>query len=126
MTTLNDIKSTDWQPKIGEIGAIVEGLEDIAQCLNIIINTPQGSDPHRPLFGTNILQYLDNPVNTAVPNIVREAIEAIEIWEHRIKVVSIRPLIDGSTITLQVEWQPAAKDDMSYLTSIEVIKNDTA
>ncbi len=123
VTTINDIKSTDWQPKTGEIGAVVEGLEDINQCLKIILNTPLGSDPHRPLFGTNILQYLDSPINIAVPNIVREAVDAIETWETRIKLVAIKPVIDGEKITLMVEWQPAGEEERSYFTNIEVINN---
>jgi len=123
VTTINDIKSTDWQPKIDEIGAVVEGLEDIEQCLNIILNTPQGSDPHRPLFGTNILQYLDSPVNIAVPNIIREAVEAIETWETRIKLLAIRPVIDGDQITLRIEWQPVGEEERSYVTNVEVINN---
>lgn len=124
VTTINDIKSTDWQLKHGEIGTVVEGLEDIDQCMNIIINTPQGSDPHRPLFGTNILQYLDSPVNVAVPNIIREAIDAIETWETRIKILAINPVIDGSQITIRIEWQPVGEEERLYVTNVEVVRGD--
>ena len=46
-----NIRARDWQPALGEIGAVVVDLEDIAQAIRIIVTTPQGSDPHRPLFG---------------------------------------------------------------------------
>jgi hypothetical protein len=36
----------------------VEGIEDIRQSIRIILETPQGSDPLRPEFGSNIYQYI--------------------------------------------------------------------
>lgn len=101
---INEIKSVDWQPKLNEIGSIVEGIEDIDQCIRIILMTTKGSDPHRPEFGSNIFLYLDYPINEAIPNIIREAIDAINLWEQRIEITNIQSIIDDSQIILSIEW----------------------
>ncbi len=82
MTKLNEIKYVDWQFKLNGIGDVAEGVEDINQCIAIILNTPKGSDSHRPTFGSNILKYIDYPVNIAKANIAyRENLLRIKIQE---------------------------------------------
>ena len=104
MTVLNEIKYVDWQFKLNGIGEVAEGVEDINQCIALILNTPKGSDPHRPTFGSNILKYIDYPVNIAKANIIRETIDAITLWETRVKVNKTEVEIDGSSILIKVEW----------------------
>ncbi|NTU68920.1 MAG: baseplate protein [Chlorobiaceae bacterium] len=104
-TLITDINATDWSPKLGEIGAVVEELDDISQCIRIILTTPKGSDPHRPLFGSDIHLYIDYPIPEAIPHVIREAIDAITIWEPRIKLVKVAPVTDGAQLTLQIEWK---------------------
>ncbi len=102
--SINDIKSADWQPKLGEIGSVVESIEDINQCIRIILATPKGSDPHRPEFGSDIWKYVDYPVKEAIPNIIRESVDAINAWEQRINISKVKAEIVESTIALQIEW----------------------
>jgi phage baseplate assembly protein W len=110
MSTLNTYKniktitSKNWQPKLGAIGEVVENIDDINQCIEIIITTPKGSDPHRPEFGSNIHEYIDYPVNEAIPNIIREAIDAILMWEPRVTVSGIQVEINVSQVTFYIEW----------------------
>ncbi len=104
MTKIDDIKSVDWQPKLGEIGSVVEGVEDINQCIGIILTTPKASDPHRPEFGSDIWKYIDYPVNEAIPNIIREAIDAINTWEPRVEIKSIKAEVDMANVILKIEW----------------------
>ncbi|MDI8107065.1 baseplate protein, partial [Salmonella enterica subsp. enterica serovar Anatum] len=40
-----------WQPALQRPEEYVCGLDDIHQAIHIILRTPRGSDPHRPLFG---------------------------------------------------------------------------
>lgn len=101
---LDEIKSIDWQPKLGEIGAVVEDIDDINQCIRIILNSPKGSDPHRPEFGSDIWKYIDYPLNEAIPNIIQEAIDAINTWEPRINIKSIKAVVDVSNVILKIEW----------------------
>ena len=39
MTTLNEITYVDWQYKLNSIGSVAEGVEDINQCIAIILLT---------------------------------------------------------------------------------------
>lgn len=105
MANLQDIKSVDWQPKLNEIGSVVEDIDDIDQCIKIILMTRKGSDPHRPEFGSDIWQYIDAPVNVAIPNIIREAMDAINIWETRVQINTITAEINESNIVLFIDRQ---------------------
>lgn len=109
MTKLNEITYIDWQFKLNGIGEIAEGVEDINQCIALILNTPKGSDPHRPTFGSDILKYIDYPVNIAKANIIRETIDAITLWEKRIKVNSVLIDIQNEHLKIKVQWK--LKDD---------------
>jgi phage baseplate assembly protein W len=104
MATLKDITYVDWQLKMNTIGEVAQGVDDINQCIAIILTTPKGSVPHRPTFGSNIHKYVDYPVNEAVPNIVREATDAITEWEKRITVNSIQAEINQPQIKIKIEW----------------------
>lgn len=108
---LDEIKSADWQFKLNEIGSVAEGLDDIDQCIKIILMTRKGSDPHRPEFGSDVWQYIDYPVNEAIPNIIREAYDAINLWETRVRVNSITAEINESQITFQIERQIKYTDE---------------
>lgn len=85
------------QPLLGNIqaaaddgvGEVVSDLADIAQCFQIILNTPKGSDPHRPDFASNLFSYLDWPIQKATPHIVRESLRSILTWEPRVELIRI-------------------------------------
>ena len=51
-SSFKKITSIDWSSKLGSLGDIVEGLDDIRQCISIILGTQKGSLPHRLEFGT--------------------------------------------------------------------------
>jgi|YelNatPaOPRAMG01_1025707.scaffolds.fasta_scaffold04611_5 phage baseplate assembly protein W len=87
--TLADITSADWSLKLGAIGEVVQGIQDVDQCIRIILTTPKGSDVLRPTFGVDIWRYIDYPMNSAVPGIVREVSTAIALWEPRVSIVAI-------------------------------------
>ncbi|MGH7838630.1 MAG: GPW/gp25 family protein [Candidatus Binataceae bacterium] len=106
--TLADITSADWSlmldstaggvPGAG-LGNVVQGLQDVNQCVQIILTTPKGSDPLRPTFAIDLWQYVDYPISLATPAIVREVTEAIIHWEPRIDLigVTVAPVFDAST-----------------------------
>lgn len=104
MTNLNEITYVDWQLKLNSIGGVAEGVDDINQCIAIILLTRKGTVPHRPTFGSDIYKYIDSPANEAIPNIVREATDSITLWETRININSIEVEIEQSTLTVKVEW----------------------
>jgi uncharacterized protein len=106
--TLSDITSADWSLELDStaggvagagIGGVVQGLQDVNQCVQIILTTPKGSDPLRPTFAVDLWKYIDYPISAATPAIVREVTEAILLWEPRIDLlkVAVAPILDGST-----------------------------
>jgi phage baseplate assembly protein W len=104
---VNDITAIDWSPRLGSPGEVVTGLDDIEQCIAIVLLTRKGSVPHRPLFGCDIWRWLDAPASIAVPNIVREAVDALELWEPRLKVTGVTAIVTGAgSATVAVTWQP--------------------
>lgn len=110
--TLADIRSTDWSLKLDAIGSVVQGLEDIDQCIAIILTTPKGSDPLRPTFGADLWSFIDSPIGAAIPSIVREVGAAIAMWEPRVNLVAVNvtPANEGSSqsgahLNVSVTWQ---------------------
>lgn len=101
-TIFPDIKTNNWQISTIGVGYIAEGLADIRQCLDILLRTQKGTDPLRPQFGCDISEYVDRPLTIAIPNIIRSIIEAIEIWETRVVLKSIRYEINVSQVTFFV------------------------
>jgi phage baseplate assembly protein W len=94
MPTLSQIKSPVWTYSIVGSGTIAEGIAAIRQCIDIIIRTTKGTDPLRPLFGSDVYKYQDAPVNIAIPNIKKAILEAIEIWETRVSISRIVHRVD--------------------------------
>lgn len=101
-TKIQDIVSTNWQLSNQTIGQIAEGIDDIRQCIGIILTNTKGSDPLRPLFGSDIWRFIDNPVNTAVANISAEIIDCIGKWEQRIRIKELTYNITGSKIDFEL------------------------
>lgn len=118
MTNLSEIQYVDWQYKLNKIGSVAEGIEDINQCIAIILSTQKGSVPHRPTFGADVLQYVDAPVSVAKPNIIREVIDAINTWETRVNVDSVSVEIAESQLDIKVQW--SLKEDTNTTGTSEV------
>lgn len=97
----------DWQLALGQPGAIVTDLDDIGQCIRVILTTPKGSDPLRPEFGADAGQYIDYPIDQAAPHLVRVCWDAIELWEPRVELISIRPRLGDAPghLILQINWR---------------------
>ena len=98
--------SIHFSPSLADAGALVEGVGDIAQAIWIILNTPKGSDPLRPLFGSDLWRYIDAPLPQAVPHIIRESWDAISAWEPRAVVEKIEVTPEAGRATLAVTWRP--------------------
>ena len=80
MIAPNDTRN--WQVSMDDPAAIVEGVDDIVQSINIILTTIPGSDPLRPEFGSNVYQYLDKPLPSVLGKIIGR-------WEKRLDVTRI-------------------------------------
>lgn len=93
------------------LGQVVTDVEDIAQCIAIILHTPLGSDPHRPDFGSDVDQYIDDPMNTARPYIARECRRSLGKWEPRLNLVrvTVNPS-DIAQLAVGINWRISADD----------------
>lgn len=116
---VQDIQAADWSITVGNPGQVVEDVDDINQCIGIILTTRLGADPHRPLFGCNAWLHLDKPIPVARPLVVADVLEALELWEPRITVVRVTTEINDNTVTVLVEWQFNG-DDTTYQTEVRI------
>ena len=113
MTRLEDITYVDWQPMLNQIGEVAEGIDDINQCIANILKTHKGSVPHRPTFGADVYKYVDYPISEAIPNIIREATDAIIEWETRIELQQITASSENEKIIIKIEWTLIDSDEGS-------------
>ena len=105
--------------KSDALGYVVTDVADVEQCIRIILECPRGSDPHRPLFGSLIHQYIDAPINDARPNVVREVFQALRAWEPRIEVIKVTlKLTDDAAMLCEITWQPADEEGRELITSL--------
>lgn len=103
----NGVTALWWQYSLAGEG-VLQNEAELNQAIKIILTTPFGSDPHRPTFASDIWTYIDYPVPRATPNVVREAVTAIERWEPRVDLLNVnvrtyQPSIAGLTVT--AEWR---------------------
>lgn len=89
MNTQSTLITTHWQLAPNIENQVVQGIDDIHQCIDHILSTMKGTDVLRPEFGSDHFQYIDQPEDIAIPNIVREVTLALQRWEKRIKVDSV-------------------------------------
>lgn len=112
MDAWTDITARDWQQAMGRPGEVVTGLDDVAQCLRVILTTARGSDPLRPEFGSDIWRYVDHPIDQAIPHIVREVWDAVTLWEPRVTLerVTVRAGEQPGHVVLRVQWRLTGAD----------------
>lgn len=78
-------------------GQVAEGIEAIRQCIDLIVRTTKGTDPLRPEFGSDVYKYQDLPVNLSIPRIKKALLDAISLWEPRVKISSIAGSLVGTS-----------------------------
>lgn len=115
---LQDIRSKDWSISLAGAGQIVEGLEDIKQCVRIILATQKGSDPLRPSFGVDVMSYLDLPDNRVATELTREIIEQIGLWEPRVVIEKITYKLSPGRVSFAIEWKLTA-NSQTVITNID-------
>lgn len=106
---VSEITSPFWSQSTDVPGGIVAGIEDIKQCIFLIMGTQLGSDPFRHSFGSKVYDYVDEPVIVAAPKIARAAKAAIQLWEPRVTVKDVTFVYgtDGMPIfTIEIKVKP--------------------
>lgn len=106
-TTLTP-RSTHWQLAPLDVSdGVVQGYDDIEQCIFNILSTRKGTDVTRPEFGSNHFDYIDTPEDIFVPNAVREVVLAIQTWEKRAVIDKVEFGGNAPEITMTVHWHVA-------------------
>jgi phage baseplate assembly protein W len=105
MALISDITSTQWTFDINTPGNIVQGLESIKQCVFIILTTEKGTDPLRPDFGCAAFDYLDMPVNVAIPRMIKSISESLLKYETRIEEIKVTPALNISQTTFTISYK---------------------
>ena len=115
MTPITQITARNWQLALDQPGDVVADLNDISQCIRVILTTPKGTDPLRPEFACDLWRYIDYPIDRATPHIVREAWDAIETFEPRIELINITPRLgdEPSQIVVKIVWRLRDQDQQS-------------
>ena len=94
MTNTANLKTKNWSMSVNQPGEVLTDLDSINQCIYIILTTIKGSDPYNPLFGCGIFLYIDQPINIAIPNMIREIGNAITLFEPRATITKIEYQLD--------------------------------
>ena len=100
----NQILTTHWQLAPQFENQVVQGIDDIHQCIATILKTLKGTDILRPEFGSDHFQYIDQPEDVALPNMVREITLALKRWETRIEVDSVQISGKAPHFELLIFW----------------------
>lgn len=102
---LSQIKSSNWSLSLPTYGEVVQGLAEISQAVIIIVTTQRGSDPLRPDFGSDVYQYVDRPVNEAIPRMIKASWDALTRWEPRVNVNRVTiDSTEAGTVEFTIEW----------------------
>lgn len=114
---LDEIKTEAWQLGISQSGDIVTDLNDIGQCILMIVNTQKGSDPVNPLFGVDLMKWIDAPMNVMIPNLINEITRQVSTWEPRAEITKVTYVEEESHVTFTLEW--TTKTNITGLTKFE-------
>lgn len=119
---LRTLDATYWQPRLGALGEVVRGLEDIHQSILIILTTPKGSDPLRPDFALDLLAYLSRAFTNVGPKFKSDVILAIARWEPRARVLGLTldEDLEGRK-TLTVRWEPTGDEPTSIQAVTQIV-----
>lgn len=86
--------------KFGAINQTVEGIEELQQRLKILLFTQKRSLPGDPQFGTQIADFIPDPVSNRA-RIISEVMQAISRYETGLQVLAVE-VSDGGKISLKI------------------------
>ena len=90
-------------------------LENIRECIWIILSTRRGERVMRPDFGSNFFNLVDNPINEKFKaNLRYEVYRAIEEWEPRIKTRKVNIYLQNPyQVVITVEFVILVTDEVA-------------
>lgn len=85
-------------------GQIVQGIDHINQCINIVVLTRLGSDPLRPEFGCAACDKIDQPLSQSGTAIIKDVKDAINNFIPEIVVNKVEPAAAVAALTINITW----------------------
>lgn len=119
----SNIQSRNWQPSLYVDGDVALGIDDIRQCIDIILRTRKGDDPLRPHFGCDLWEWIDRPINTAIPNMKKAILESLSEFEKRIRILNIKEKVEKSRVFFNIAFKVGEEETDAFI--IEVDPNQT-
>lgn len=93
-------------------------IKSILQNVRLILTTIQGSDIHRPDFGSKLYLFIDNPLSSiTIGKIKAEVNNAISAWEPRVEIEDIALKKDYSDARLTVQMKLKIKETDEVVTT---------
>jgi uncharacterized protein len=83
------VRRLDWSLSRTGFGQIVQGANDISECILNCISNQKGSDPFRPDFGSDIWSWISAPITVAGPNMILAITQSVGRWEPRVKLQTV-------------------------------------
>lgn len=115
---VNDINTKVWSIKAAALGEIVADIEDIKQSVAMIVLTAKRSVPGLPEFGCGLYDYIDYPINSAGPLIVREIRNSVARWEQRAAISELNYQVVDGNLRFNITMLPAFSQRTDALSSI--------
>lgn len=86
-------------------------VKSILQNIRLILTTVQGSDIHRPDFGSRLYLFIDKPLNAiTIGKIKVEIKDAILKWEQRVEIEDIALKKDYINAKLNIQMKLRIKE----------------
>lgn len=86
-------------------------VKSILQNIRLILTTVQGSDIHRPDFGSRLYLFIDKPLNAiTIGKIKVEIKDAILKWEQRVEIEDIALKKDYINAKLNIQMKIRIKE----------------
>lgn len=119
----SDIIGRGWHfpPIIGPRGGMLKTTErnELEQSIFIILSTTPGQRVMRPSFGSRLNELIFEPNNThTAAKAVRYVMEALGMWEPRIRVINVRASPDpqeAGRMLITIQYEVKATHDRRSL-----------
>lgn len=103
MSAAQNTVTQNWAINLQNTATVVEGVQATRQRWWLAINTPLGDDAGRPLYGTNLISWIDKPALLAAANITNEFFNAAT-WVPEISIKKIKYTIGTGTLTFVITY----------------------
>jgi uncharacterized protein len=107
--SLPNVSTGVWSMSVLQPGTVLTDLDVYKQRCYIVLNTPIGTDPMRPLFGCDYRKHIDKGGAAAGAKIKSEIIDALTIWVPEVKVEKVTYKVGAGTLVFSINLSISGK-----------------